>query len=446
MIASTTPIVKAQICPTCVEDKFKELVDAEDRQEQTRTFDDLNVGQKDIVVPQLWLDKWKKGNLEADHLPTSNGYSLYCAHDEPYLGNRPYSRVSAEALALLQSAVGDFPTFSAGDAQCAKCVDFDKAGRDMEETWREQVKLERKLFHSVDVGPIMFDTPYYAISPAWYDQWQRYRQSPMHRPPYTADICEHGGLPVDPRVEKLHHLRADGWALLQQIYGPQTPVTIQYAGNPLPDALTEVTSWDPAICEPCCRARALDWAETIIHIAGLKKKASSTRSRGRDIEITVTKETTIKELRVEIMKLTNISPLSQELMYGKKRLDKAEDTMHDVGMMKNGSIKVTEILEFEDQAQGAEGFHGTALMVSFGAGTMPAGDGEGGGHDGGSPSSANGRRGSSAPGTAANGSGVTSGDGGMDAAALAAIQVGCTACTFLNTAMDETCEMCGCAL
>lgn len=488
LIAQHTPVKAAEICQTCVAEKFAQHVAAQDRVDHAQTFDELNVGDRVIVMPQEWLDEWRSGVLEAGSLPTSNGYSLYCAHEEPYIGDRKSTKITAEALALLQSAVGEFDSFTGDTKACAKCTASDEAIGDLRATWSATLKAERKLVSSMDARPIMYDTDYYAVSPTWYDEWCEYRKSPMARPTYTADLCEHGKLPVDPTVERLHHLTKEGWALLEEFYGPQQPVIIRYSGNPLPGALTEVTSYRPEICPGCCKARALDWADTTVHIQQSVKRTTGTRGRAKDIQVAVTKETTIKELRVEILNITRISPLSQELMYEGKKLDEAGATMHDVGMTRNGRIALREIIELDDmdeEGRGREGFHGTALMGGH-AGhddVLMNGAGNGGKLDEKDtitvkqdPNDIKTTSNTKTWATAApNRNGAASDEKAKEeAAAVAArmaadeayarqlaaqpggedadqldtdteeLQVACPACTFLNSAVATHCEMCNC--
>ena len=112
-------------------------------------------------------------------------------------------------------------------------------------------------------------------------------------------------------------------------YGEAPTVIVQFGANPLPGKRTTVKSTRPGVCEPCRRKRyglgagaryrdaydrkgnadqrALDFTATSINIkmgdTGTDQTFGNRRSRrvkAKEISIEVTKEMTIKEVKVEV--------------------------------------------------------------------------------------------------------------------------------------------------
>jgi hypothetical protein len=95
----------------------------------------------------------------------------------------------------------------------------------------------------------------------------------------------------------------------------------------------------------------------------------STRTKGKTFEVKIKKDMTIKDLKVEILRLTGISPISQALSYEGTMLESSQ-TIGDVGILDDDEILCIELEEtaMDQSAVGVEGFGGTALV---GNGDMP---------------------------------------------------------------------------
>ncbi|KAK8864691.1 hypothetical protein IAR55_001943 [Kwoniella newhampshirensis] len=86
----------------------------------------------------------------------------------------------------------------------------------------------------------------------------------------------------------------------------------------------------------------------------------------KEIKVEVSKSTTIRDLKVEILQETRIVPILQKLFYKDRELE-SDETLGGIGYLKDDEIKLVEIEEVEDadddvNGPTGEGFRGTALL------------------------------------------------------------------------------------
>lgn len=414
LIRQNTPCAEGEICPTCVESTFNHKVSVSDREDQVRSFNELNTAEADrYLIPKTWLDKWKKHAVDA--LPTDNGYSLYCGHDAPWPAGRPTTKISAEALALLRSAVGDFEAFDENTPLCDKCtasVAEDEGARDV---WLAEIKAEKGIKREIRHTGDMYNVDYYMLPPRWVSEWRQYLVKVSPRPPYNADLCEHGKTTYDPANDDVEWLTENGWKALQGVYGPQTAVTMQFSDIPLEGRKRDIYKVKPGVCESCRQKRRQEWEETNITIylseddstgsVSLPMRRQSSRRKKKSFTVPITRQTTIKDVRLEVYKSFGISPISQQLWYDGKELSQPGHTMDQVGMVQGGEVRVVELEEEEVKGEGEEGFGGTALLGQL-SGEMVI-------------------------------------NGQADGAMKVAGYKECADCTYHNDLQAEACEICG---
>lgn len=101
--------------------------------------------------------------------------------------------------------------------------------------------------------------------------------------------------------------------------------------------------------------------------------ASSTRSRrlgttrNKQTQLNVTKQTSVKDIKLELYPVLGVGPLHQQLYYQGRELG-SDETVGSIGLLAGDHLNVVEIVEVEDfeAAAGEEGFGGTALVGRLG--------------------------------------------------------------------------------
>jgi hypothetical protein len=116
--------------------------------------------------------------------------------------------------------------------------------------------------------------------------------------------------------------------------------------------------------------RLSEWEETTLRVMFEGEEPSvqpgtrrSIRSKSKSVNVTIKKTMTIKDLKVEILHVTRISPISQELYYRDRPLE-LNETMESLGVLAKDEIRCVELeeKEMDEVGVGVEGFGGTVLV------------------------------------------------------------------------------------
>lgn len=97
---------------------------------------------------------------------------------------------------------------------------------------------------------------------------------------------------------------------------------------------------------------------------GSRRRTLPRGAKGKEAQIKVTKETTVKHIRMELYELFKVSPMSQRLLFKGRELD-ADETVGSVGVLMGDYLNLIEVHEIDDDndvVMGDEGFGGTALV------------------------------------------------------------------------------------
>ncbi|WVQ99731.1 hypothetical protein IAU59_006873 [Kwoniella sp. CBS 9459] len=419
------------ICPICVEEGFKLHIADNELQSRIDTFDSLNQGEQNWVIPSVWLDQWKKGGLSPDDSPNSEEYTLYCEHGERSMAPSARSKrrktitITDEALMLLRSIFGDFKAYRIDDSTCLACLKADEVDVDAREAKQADIAAFKRIKKHVPDPAVAFGLGYYGLPSGFVEEMDDYitGRSPLR--PVLRLTCDHGGLDYDPEKDKVLLVTERGWTALCELYGEQEPVILRFGPEHGTGKRRQVVNECKRTCEMCRRARLLDWdtvsvpiivyqdnngsdidksQATVVARGGAKEKPSfplmngfnrlmtptsrttgrSTRAAGTFMEFKtdgITKSTSIKELKVQIMRQKRLSPISQRLIYDGRELDRSDETMESIGYLAGDEIRLEEIEEGdEDEIMdgdlndvmvggtkrkangGMEGFGGTALL------------------------------------------------------------------------------------
>ncbi|WVF71134.1 hypothetical protein IAT40_005931 [Kwoniella sp. CBS 6097] len=388
-----------EICPICVEEGFKLRIADNELRSRIVTFDSLNEDGGRWIIPAIWLDRWKNGDLSPDTLPTHEEYTLYCEHDgraieaAGHRDRRNTTTITDEALMLLRSIFGDFPAFQKDHPTCQICSEADKMDEGARETRRADVSAHKKIRKDILRSATVYDLDHYGIPSGFVEELEEYIAGKHSERPQLRLLCDHGGLDYDPEKDRVYLLTERGWNILQELYGEQEPVVLRFGPDYVSGRQRQVVNDCKMTCEDCRRARLLDWKVVSIPIrvyqdnsnngnkpvvadastdkpsfplmngfnrftnanananATSRTSARSTRSSGTYMEFKVdniSKSTSIRDLKVEIMRRKKLSPISQRLIHNGRELDKSDETMESIGYLAGDEIRLEEIEEGDE--------------------------------------------------------------------------------------------------
>ncbi|WRT66676.1 uncharacterized protein IL334_003636 [Kwoniella shivajii] len=390
---------RLEVCAVCVEAGYQRLSAQSDLKALTLSFDEANVGEGEYVISKPWLDQWRGGNLRHGILPTDEGFTLFCEHGNKAIIPKHQlkatcSLISAEALGILKSIVGEFEAYEHDEEDCDMCNSMLSANDEIKKARYEETKIDRTIKRTYLNSGIGFGLNYYALSLDFVEKWKKYIQGVVEKPELNLGLCEHGLLDYNPQMEQPPVLDERGWRMLTEKYGEKEPIIIQFESKPQRGKKTCVSYFQPDICEECCLARRSNFEEIEVPIRrasspepapvfakrssslvnGFNKTASyngyrSTRSKStKEIHVSATRDTSVKDLKIEVMEVTKFTPIHQRIKYKGRELDSSE-TIGSIGFLKGDELTYEEIVEFDDIDEdgelvncNGEGFGGTALL------------------------------------------------------------------------------------
>lgn len=201
------------VCDTCVAEGFVERYSKTVRDQEVQQFDALNEGSG-YLVPKIWLWDWRKDNIDLGDLPDKPPHTLYCMHDKPWPKKGSYEEISAAALQLLRSVVGDFKAFRPDDPVCDRCSEDAEDAVQARATWAVTVKPEKAIRRDQLNVTLILNSTNYLLPKAFARDWERYTSRPSDRPILEMECCPHGLLDYDPELEKCDYLTERGWRSL----------------------------------------------------------------------------------------------------------------------------------------------------------------------------------------------------------------------------------------
>ncbi|OCF31948.1 hypothetical protein I316_06331 [Kwoniella heveanensis BCC8398] len=440
-IALLNNLPDMEICPVCVEEEFKACVANNELQSRLDTFNTLNEGEGKWIIPAAWLDRWESGDLVLDTLPTNEEYTLHCEHGERavqaayHRDRRKTATMTDEALMLLRSIFGDFPVLKTDQPFCYVCQKADEVDVDAREARKADIAVHRRIKKGIQRSAQAYYSDYYSLPSRFVEDVDEYIAGRRSERPQLRLLCEHGELDYDPEKDDVYLLTSSSWDALCEMYGVQEPVLLSFGSDYESGKRRQVVNERIKICEECRRKRLLDWEIVSIPIkvyqddnrrnnekteaksdpftigdtkyrvspgfppmngfnrttnaSSRTTTARSTRSAGAgtflEFKIAgVTKSTSVKELKVDIMRQKKLSPISQRLTYNGRELDKSDETMESIGYLAGDEIRLEELEEGDEdeimdgdmddvimvdrkKANGrVEGFGGTALLSRIG--------------------------------------------------------------------------------
>ncbi|BEI93443.1 uncharacterized protein CcaverHIS019_0510710 [Cutaneotrichosporon cavernicola] len=362
------------ICLQCVREEYERKIKDSRQAELLDEFERANDGGGPYLLPHAWVTEWKRNKLGPAVLPTDPEYSLFCEHDQPFVGNNKLQYVTEEAILLLRSVLGEFAVFDEKAEQCTDCSAAQELSKNQRAEWLTKVKVEEKLFKNQRNQSHVFGAKNYLLPRSFFVQWELYLREPVERPTLQLDLCPHDLLDFDPGLDKAEYIDENGWEKLYD-YPPEEGITIKYGSQPADGKRLPVLDPSLATCGPCRIKRYSDWKELWLPIAvgenaapsnndGTKRRAPPRGRRGKEAQILVTKNMSVMEVQMELYEMFKIPPLSQRLLFQGRDLDRQE-TIGGIGILLGDHFNLIEVVEVEDDFEmvvGDEGFGGTALV------------------------------------------------------------------------------------
>ncbi|WWC62222.1 uncharacterized protein I303_104817 [Kwoniella dejecticola CBS 10117] len=411
------------ICAICIENEVTLRQSQNGLQQQVETFEEANRdGDPEYVIPKAWYNEWKDGNMPPNVLPTHEGFTLLCEHGNRRIVLRNQLKkicmpVTASALVILRSIVGDFEAIGYDQEDCEECSSLTEVDQEVRRARVAESKTDRTIKKShYNPMPPAFGMDYFALPPDFVAEWDKYMKGDRDRPNLNTGICPHRGLDWDPQMERRPIVDSHGWTLLTEKYGEKEPIILQYGPNTPSANKTHVEKFKPDICQTCCVARRNDFDEIDIPI--IRVLAPTSRSNGStskttngtngtttrkvlqngfnrgidqnaivnsrlrkgkgEFSFTGSKATSIKDLKVHIMNKTQgrLTPIQQKLYYQGNELS-SEDTIGGISFLLGDHLELEEVVEaididgddveadescIQNGRRRAEGFGGTALF------------------------------------------------------------------------------------
>ncbi|WWC94448.1 hypothetical protein V866_001294 [Kwoniella sp. B9012] len=394
------------ICSVCVEKGYSREKAQSSLDGQVEAFDEANVGDGDYIISKSWLDQWRNGSLPHGKLPSDDDFSLVCEHGRRSIvpSNKrkaTYSIISAEALAILKSIIGEFEVVGHDQDECEECLSMTEVNIEIRKHRLEEVKPDRQIRRMVNKDkPPAYGLDYYALSPRFIREWDRYIRGDRDELELDMGLCEHGLLDYDPEMEKPDILDKKGWKMLTERYGQKKPIVIQFGPHTRSGKKHNVEMTDPGVCEECSTARRSDFDDISIPIITLmasspspsksvtpvpsgsgsdcgprgngfppsngfnrelnqKRKMNgksittyggrSSRSRSKRYQYEGTKGTSIKEIKIHIMNKTGgrLTPIQQKISYHGRELG-SDETIGSIGFLKGDELELEEMVEAVD--------------------------------------------------------------------------------------------------
>ncbi|OCF60862.1 hypothetical protein L486_00506 [Kwoniella mangroviensis CBS 10435] len=394
------------ICSVCVENGYRREKAQSSLDGQVEAFDEANVGDGDYMISKSWLDQWRNGSLPHGKLPSDDDFSLVCEHGGRSIipinkRTATFSIITAEALAILKSIIGEFEVIQEVQDECEECLSMTEVNLEIRKQRLEEVKADRQIRRMVNKDkPPAYGLDYYALPSNFIREWDRYIRGDRDEPELDMGFCEHGLLDYDPQMEKPDILDKKGWKMLTERYGEKKPIVIQFGPHTRSGKKHNVEMMDPGVCGECSTARRSDFDVISIPIVTIiasspshskpvtpipsgsgsdcgprgngfppnngfnrafnNKRMSngksitiyggrSTRSRSNKYQYEGTKDTFIKDIKIHIMDKTGgrLTPIQQKLSYHSRELG-SDETIGSIGFLKGDELELEEMFEAVD--------------------------------------------------------------------------------------------------
>ncbi|KAK2466793.1 hypothetical protein APHAL10511_001051 [Amanita phalloides] len=415
-----------QVCRVCVENHFKERLYQLEHPQHVIEFDRAIALRDDSTrywISKKWLRDWRSTKprmhvaSEGDPGPESGDFQHHvrCEHAGLSVNVMNRCQISMQGVILLRRLFPRWDPPSEGEEPCVVCTAQLNASREDRREVKKRAEEEKaRLFgiydSTFDGDSCIQSGPCAVISANFVKSWKQWLTFPMDSPrPEMIDnsifFCEHDMLLFDPNSA----LDLDSTMLIIHRHDWET-LESYYTGGPLISLAKTIredgsSHYDQEVptCIECRLKKKIDWTTTEIVIqffdpnqkSGMRGKARDAsrktfrqsrrlrqmKQHGERRRITISKDMTVKEIKIKIQDEWNIATICQQLFhYGTELQDNAvtvaalEITANDVLELR----EVTEVHDLDSDTEGpsgskdeGQGFTGTVLSGGLARTTSP---------------------------------------------------------------------------
>ncbi|KAL0577943.1 hypothetical protein V5O48_004050 [Marasmius crinis-equi] len=389
------------LCDVCVRQEFAERLYQIEHPRLVAQFNELDHGPENsgYWISKAWIRDWllQKPKMHTtsydDPPPDAPDYDqVHCEHGKLSLNTVGRRRISVEACEMLTGLFPQWNPVPIEEEACSVCeaLLYERKSSSLEHRKRaeeEKIKLKRMYDHACNAGLTgtnsFLENVNLAIIPSsFFRRWRLWLTKPSENDrPEALDnsvfFCEHDMLLFDPRTyhldEDLAAILREEWDVLAQMYPAGPLIAVQRREGDISCALS--------VCDACRHRLKVEWEITDIIVrigpkdrddegqSKAKKQRTATygsrqsrrlrqlRRDGETRRVPVTKETTIKEIKVTLQKLLNIPTICQRLFYKSRELDDGSVTVGSLGVLANDVFEFQEQNEVHEIIDSDEGEH-----------------------------------------------------------------------------------------
>lgn len=426
----------SDVCRECVEEIFKERLYQINHPRIVTRFDqilEVPVNNKGYWISKMWLKDWRllkpKMHIVSEGDPAPDNPAFYhdvrCEHQNLSLDTTTRRRISTEATRLLQTLYPSWKPLSTDAELCSVCDALIHISKENKRELRkraedEKAKLRRMHDNIVTRNTTSLDNVPCVLIPAQFlNRWRQWLNRPTATRPEkvdnTAFICEHNLLAIDPNSaldfdSSLAVIKRSDWDVLETLYPSGPLITVE---KRLQEGETEAKFvHDIPVCTECNFRRNTEWSTTdiTVRLRGAKQRMadfntlkpvtyssksgarrSSRLQETKEWRLTISKATTVKDMKVMLQDKLNVPTICQRLFHQEHELTDNAATAASLNIYANDVLDVRQENEtVESDSDFGEtgprdegrGFGGTLLArgadppSSNGAPPLPAGRGE----------------------------------------------------------------------
>ncbi|KAK0210866.1 hypothetical protein DFS33DRAFT_1252154 [Desarmillaria ectypa] len=383
-------LTPSDVCRECVQRSFTERIYQIEHPRIVRDFEkvsELGANSFGYWISKPWLKDWKSAKpkmhvvSEGDPSPEAPEYDKHvrCEHGGLALNTTSRTRISVEGMEILTRLFPTWEAFSTEMEPCAVCeafIDITKADRLELRKRAENEKARLKHLNDNELvrGVVLLEEIPCAILPTHFlRSWRRWLTRPSDFPrPEVIDnepfFCHHRLLIFDPNCatdmdSALAVVKRSDWDILETYYTAGPLIALAKESGSSARFVHDIP-----VCDPCRQKRKRDWESTDITIRFGKetkldeggdsisrdpapkmfgsrqsKRLRQVRQHGERRKVTISKSTTVKDIKVMLQKIFNISPIYQRIFYLGQEL---EDNMATAATL---NIFANDILELREQ-------------------------------------------------------------------------------------------------
>lgn len=394
---------------------------------------DVKPSEAGFWLSKAWLKDWRLQKprmhvpLCGDVAPDSAEFRghVRCEHDQLSLVSTARRSISKEACDILLDIFPHWRPLSTTEAPCATCEAIINSSKEDKRELRKKAEDEKaRLRHMYDnalIGNTLLleNVPCAVVSAHFVRLWRKWlgRPTDIPRPDAVETstlFCEHGNLVFDPNAPNdwdcnIALIQFSEWVVLEGLYRCGPVVSVEKRMVEDSNGFLDTRFVHPIpVCHDCRMRRRSNYELTDITVrlqsgnvhteqnstsqyrsgenckpestpVGLRssmglrqsKRIRQGRARRENARLTVSKSTTIKDMKIMIQDVLKIPMICQRLFYKNEELEDNSTTVESLGILMNDTLDLREEGEEGDSDGGPrkrraeeKGFGGTLLATS----------------------------------------------------------------------------------